>query len=144
MKKLLLLPILLITGCVTTSPKIDTVETTKVFDEPFNEVWSAVIIAFAKNHLPIKTIDREKGVLFAKDIEPRLDWFDCGPKKGEVSLKLNFYIKESYGQTKVDMNVSYYKRVVDIKIIGYSESIICDSTGVLEYTLWDEIENNLN
>ncbi len=145
MKKLLtIFMILFFFACGAPAKKHDIVNYGN-FGSDFDAVWSAVIKFFATNNIPIKTIEKDSGIIYA---EPQIfpeEWIDCGKPYmlevfGETEGSFNVFVNEDENDVSVQITTAFSVSVW----IGndFKENRICYSTGAFEKSLLDYVEIN--
>lgn len=143
-------------SCATVPPQQYNFQSTRVIDKKFNEVWEAIIASFAETNTPIKTIEKDSGIIVSEDLRVSFnfdginyysEFCDCGKPGG-----LNMY-KQMLGsynifarkiadeQTAVQINTTFKASVWQGK--NFLDWISCSSKGLFEATLLGKIESNL-
>ena len=115
--------ILLVLGCSTpgTLPTQQTVDKSRVYTAPYDEVWSAIIAGIAESNLSITTLEKDSGIVAISNASYDPLWAHEG-KRGNVlgvpdqvvERTANFNIlanKEGPEQTRVQVNSSLKMQV---------------------------------
>ncbi len=161
MKRLFIALIMLASCSVYTPPKEQAIHKTDTFNQSLDDLWEKAIKYFASKNYPIKSIDKNSGVIYSEfDIlsnqvkstnnnEEPSDLCKCG-KPGEVlyysypTCTINLYMKKiSYTQTQVTINALFKCRwtkindaadhVMQLPTTGYS-------TGKLEQDIFEHLK----
>ncbi|MDE0645470.1 MAG: hypothetical protein OXH84_04435 [Gammaproteobacteria bacterium] len=142
----------LISGCASL-PQPKHIERSFEFDEPFEDVWESVIHFFSSNSIPIKTIEKDSGIIYAEKeyLLPNNvnDFAECPTEGWELEasdflgMKMNIFVSTHKDDTtKVTVNLTYqrnYKNIWTDQIDPYE----CYSTGRMERLVYEEIEKYL-
>ena len=145
---------ILLTGCETVqSTHQYNVVTEKIFNLPFDAVWTAIPPALTQAGITIDNIYKDSGFINTVGIRPKANWFDCGfnildfgsaPSSIGMTLSLSIRKVET-DKTKAVINLAYMRN--ELVPSGFSDTAInsrdCRSTGILENNLWRNIERNL-
>lgn len=127
------------------------------YDKSFDEVWEAIIASFAASNIPIKTIEKNSGIIVSDEmkvpftIKPvaiyESDYCDCGSPQGLTVFKemygsYNIFVRRfSSDRVSVQINTLFKAIVGDMNHIYGSNP--CNSKGFLEAKLLKEIELRL-
>jgi hypothetical protein len=153
---ILLMMIPLLSSCYTWIPPKQLVnpQNTRVYDKPFDKVWSSIVSYIGENGIPIKLMEKESGYISTEHslfANSNTNYCDCGYfknpdeeyyifKKFGATMNVNIVVKKlDDSKVKVTCNTFYKgqpKSVVGVK--DYYEK--CESTGVFEKMLLDNIE----
>ena len=151
---------LLITACTTYKPPVKReLKTERLYEKSYDQVWNNVIDWFAKNNIPIKTLDKSSG-LIATEFNLRnniKESCDCGTSGFGVNVSPNIIgnfnvlirrVEASTGaQTATEsirVNVSaFYKTKLTTSSFtqGVPDQVSdtdCESTGHLETAILDQ------
>ena len=149
----------ILTGCGTLPKEYD-IESNRVYEAPMDVVWEGVIEFFTGYNIPIKTVEKDSGLIYAEhqyqkpqDVSAAFyGWADCGdPSFMELdigeSLSLNLFVRDSgnTGQTTVTVN-ALFSRVTQVSGALFTTDIVktpCNSTGKLEKLIFDHIDQYL-
>ena len=156
MRKLILSLLILFIGCsfigCGSLPKVYSVDSEREFNAPLDIIWEGVIDFFTGYSIPIKTIEKDSGLIYAENqYSPSLamasqdpsafyGWADCGKiglfaKPLGTSLSLNIFVRDhdQENQTTVSINVVFSG------IAPKGLSVPCNSTGKLEEAIFQHI-----
>lgn len=140
----------LVTGCATPAAYYN-FDKSRVIDAPKDVVWSRIIGNFAANSVPIKTIEKASGIIYAesrlakpsyKDKGKILDWADCGidsfavPQEREVAYNV-FVVEEVSSKTRVTVNTTFTEIRQNALTAPALQRVNCNSTGSLEKAMLD-------
>ena len=139
---------ILLTGCAT-PPTRHHIKSEQEFSVPLDIVWEGVIDFFTKYSIPIKTIEKDSGLIYAEHqynmVHTFTGWADCGTtgmfSKGiGESLSLNVFVRDHGRENKTVVGVnSVFKRVVLSTGQVMPNNVNCYSTGVLEGLIFNHI-----
>ena len=138
-----ILPLILLTGC-SSLPRQPYIEKSRLYNAPKDIVWEGVIDFFTENSIPIKTVEKDSGLIYAEQqfTKPMSVWAECGTRgmmpfltPSQDSVSLNLFVRENAegNQTTVDIN-TVFKRMY--RNIGLAP---CNSTGILEEIIFGHI-----
>ena len=65
-------------GCATFPPPKESIPTSRVYGNDYNEVWDAVLATFSEQNIPVKSMDKESGTIVAEDNHIALVQFQPG------------------------------------------------------------------
>lgn len=131
----------MVTSCAT-MPTYQEVERSAVLSRTKDEVWGDLVAFFATNSIPIRTIEKDSGLIVAERQSAGVmsgqafaAWMNCGrPGFLEVTesrtVNLNVLVRErGAGQTEVTVTTLFHEnRAMD----QFRSSVECASTGRLE------------
>lgn len=134
------------------APQVYTFDNSRTYEASFDATWEAVIDFFASNNIPIQTVERDSGIVYAERqyAGPNSDVFaanaDCDNGIGNVqtsSARFNVFVRrQGEGQTQVTVNTTYGQTI--IAFMSYVPSAVpCRSTGRLETLILDDIERSV-
>jgi len=119
MKHLLLIALLLATGCATYKPAVKKeIETTRNYDKSFDTVWASIIKYISSNGMNIKATDKTSGLITferVSDAAASQQYFDCGATSGFSMANIPVYgainanmvvTKNAANKTGVAINMS--------------------------------------
>ena len=154
LKSLPFLAILLIAGCVTTTPPSYDFDRSATFDADIDSVWQAAVMFFFSQHIDTKIVDKDSGLIVAEtDVAVKAGFdnkFASGFAECPSGLllfpeldrtKLNLLITEDEGGTHVTVNTKFTRQYTAEDMSGPMRHE-CSSTGVLELTILKYLENN--
>lgn len=136
----------LLAGCGAAPTKHE-FNNTRTFDGSYDSVWDAVITYFAAQNIPIKTIAKDSGVIFAETTAldaPSSGFADCGKADIGVAIvanyaRFNVYVKHGDGRQVVSVNATFAQtrnnNLRHVSGLNYD----CTSTGKLETTMLQSI-----
>lgn len=115
---------------------------------PKDKVWERVVQFFAERNIPIQTIEKDSGIIYA---EPELfgkRLADCGvfgtfaaDEEAEGVIHMNVFVKPlSAKRTALTVNVSFSNTFAHDPFIYGRKKITCESKGVLEQHVLDYID----
>jgi hypothetical protein len=136
----LLFVMLLLSGCAT-APMEHNVDNTKLVNKPFDKTWQELVRVFASNHIQIKNIAKDSGLISAESTSFNESQADCGshglyiPVRHSVSLNV-FVASLSQSQTSVTVNAAS-----DVAVQFQQQTVIkkCNSTGIIEKLILDNV-----
>ncbi len=148
MKKLLLtltcLGMMLLVSCAA-APKQYIFDKELNIQNDYDKVWSAVISFFAENSIPVKTLEKESGLIMSESQTFPESWVDCG-KGSFIEVKsptigvFNVFVRElDNGKVKVQVNVTYR---CNFTYKDASRQVTCNSTGEFERIILDYVRRN--
>ena len=115
----------------------------------FQKTWNAVIDFFAENNVPIKTIDKSSGLIYAEhQIFPET-WIDCGQPSAyegfsDYTGNFNVLVRGVDDSIQVRVTATFGTGVWSTTLMGtkksFKENRTSYSTGVIEQALLDYIE----
>ncbi|MCC5980108.1 MAG: hypothetical protein JJU26_00140 [Oceanicaulis sp.] len=135
-------------GCAT-APQVYQFDNSDVVDAGFSETWDALIEYFSSRNIPIRTIDRSSGVLYAERMgdpgEPAefLEYADCGThglaSVASSNMSLNVYVRsESDDRTRVTVTADFSQAVIAVgAYVPHNHR--CNSRGTLERLMIERI-----
>lgn len=137
---------LLLVGCGAAPTKHE-FNNARIFDASFDSVWDAVIAYFATQNIPIKTIAKDSGVIFAETtaLDSASSGFaDCG--KADIGVvivanyaRFNVYVKRGEARQAVSVNATFAQtRNNNLRHVS-GLNFDCTSTGKLETTMLQSI-----
>jgi hypothetical protein len=152
---------ILLVACASTPPVKHSFESSKVYHADYDKVWESIIEAFARNNIPIKTLDKNSGLVVSEDqyipFTTRYgtkivdaEYCDCGGggslrSYSDLSGKFNVFVKKLNGSdTAVQVNAFFKARVnndLSGVPIGWQN---CASTGAFEAKLFSVLDANLS
>ncbi len=50
----------------------------RYLESNYDNAWNSVIDYFANNNIPVKTLEKESGLIYAETIGFSEEWIDCG------------------------------------------------------------------
>lgn len=140
---------LTLAGCAT-MPKIYDVQSDRTFNASFDDTWDAVIEYFAENNIPIRTIEKDSGVIYAEQMFATgydvsfLDYADCGGLALADSRRAQFNVlvrEASDVTTRVRVTTEFVEARRDFW--GQSISVVCNSTGAMEDAVLTSVQIRL-
>ena len=136
-------------SCATNSAQTFTFDNTRDIGASYDNTWEAVISYFATNNIPIATLEKDSGLIVAKNERYAVNLMNevasCEqgiletPQNGQVSVNV-FVRPKSDDVTSVQVNTQY-----TMTVRGYGDVIVsnsCNSNGSLESALLDRIEQD--
>jgi len=120
-------------------------------DQPFEEVWQAVIEIFAELNLPIMNMEKASGLITTDWISFRgqkneTGYCSCGSagypfREQDRSGKFNVYVKKvSYAPCEIKVNAVFEQFSADVvSNSGATRTRPCVSTGKLEKEIYDRV-----
>lgn len=149
MKKLLLLAVVAFVGCATVPVQQTAVVNSFVIDKPFAKVWGAAVATFAEKSLPVKTIEKDSG-LITTDFVVFADGYYADDQIKSVSRRPSVLMgcwnrgrySVSYYATAIDDNRTKISITPHIEAFEYNVTKswhVCRSAGVIEKELYDAI-----
>ena len=139
-KKIAILILLTVSACAK-PPEIHQVDKSKTFNDSFETTWSRVIQFFTSNNIPIKTIDKSSGVIYAEKLNGTKEegerYADCGTPGIALILStkisMNIFVQKlGSTQSKATINTTFSQiRQFD----GRTFEANCNSRGTLELQL---------
>ncbi|MDE2135493.1 MAG: hypothetical protein KGJ49_12970 [Alphaproteobacteria bacterium] len=134
--------LIFVAGCATAPVKTD-FEHSRVYNEGFDTVWTQTVQFFATNNIPIKTIAKDSGVIYAERLSFDVGDADCGshpmtqPLNSSVSLNV-FVQKLADMRTQVSINATYHQTLGDLYRNPVGD-VACESRGKIEETILNSI-----
>jgi hypothetical protein len=130
-----------LTACVSvTAPQYVEVEKTRTYTKARDQVWEAVISYLAGRNFPVKTVEKDSGIVYAEIPQFPVGFADCGQSTSTVQLSrqgsLNVVVKPVEGGTEVSVNPAFS---VTRAAEGQQWTIDCQSKGVLERQMLDAL-----
>lgn len=126
--------LLLISACAT-APSTYGIDNSRVYNKPYDEVWSDVMGFFTTSNIQIKTVEKESGIVYAESMRFTDQQADCGtPGINKVvgrQMSLNIFVKEnSDNQTAATVNTNFIetRRFADQPAFA----VECNSKGTVE------------
>lgn len=118
--------------------KAPDIESQRVFSEPFDKVWAALVETLSDQKWQIESIDKSSGLITTK---PAVDSsgasMTCATKLDEAHKTwLNVFVKATEGGARVKVNATFHAMRED-------QAITCYSSGAIEKSLFDGIKKNL-
>lgn len=156
MRKLYLLVVLLLvifTGCATTQMVRPTIQDTDAIQAPFDKVWGAVVATLAEMALPIEAIEKESGlvttkfVTFASGIlaQNEIDRIAQRPSvflgtwsQGRYTVSI-FVTSSGENTTRVKITI-HIEAFEDNVTKGW---YVCYSKGVIEQRIFDSVRSKI-
>lgn len=136
--------LLFIVACAT-PPKPHEVDAEDEFAAPYDSVWTEIIAGLAEKNIPIKTIDKNSGIVVTEEMntEGRKDLCDCGgggiTSEDKRSGSYNLFLKKvSETHCTVRVNASFY---VVRSFDTVTKRIECVSTGLMERNILDHLRS---
>ena len=135
-------------GCVTPAVR-PTIQDTVTINAPFDKVWSAIIATLSERALPIKTIEKESGVvatdfiIFASgfwaqeaidEIAVRPSCFLCLWDGGRYTVRI-FVTKDGESETRI--KITTHIEAFDKSWLGW---LVLYSNGTIERRIFDAIK----
>lgn len=141
-----------LTACAST-PAVYEFDNSRTYDAEFDQTWEAVIDFFATNNIPIQTVERDSGIVYAERMyaDPYSDIFtrnaDCNrgiANATSSSAAMNIFVRRAGGgRTNVSVNATYSQMI--IPLMSYTPTAItCQSTGVLETSILNTIQSTIS
>lgn len=141
-----------LSGCQGAAIEPPQIETSRVFNGSFDDTWSAIVQAFADRNYPIKTIEKDSGVIASEPLSIPIAKKEFN-KFGILPSKAYFYIWET-----ARCNLTLYARAlgndqtsvrVNSTISAYESNMTkqwhtCYSTGMIEKIMLDKIADKLS
>jgi len=134
----------LVAGCSTTAPEALTFDNSRTFDKPRDEIWKNLEAYFESSSIPVKTQNKENGILVAvRKLKRASIYADCGSSDiasvSDGTLTVNISL-QPLGETKtratVDVTFTAFRSYAGIA----KSRIECFSNGTLE----EDILKNLS
>lgn len=130
-----------------TPPKQHYFDKSRTINQPFERTWQNTIQFFTGNNIPIKTIDKSSGVIYAEKLNTNQQegekFADCGASALELVLQtkisLNIFLQKiGPNQTKGTINTQFSQvREFDRR----RREVTCNSRGTLEQRLLNALSN---
>lgn len=122
----------ILAGCAT-PPKQVSFKNSETYNLSKDQAWERLLSFFTSNHVQIKTIEKDSGVIYAERSAIDASMADCGeaPLMAEIGRTgtLNVFVRPKDGQTEVTVNSEFKViRMFD----NQTFTVACFSTGVLE------------
>lgn len=132
----------LVMGCGSRKPVSFDFNTLNTYDATFDETWEAAISIFAGSNIPIKTLEKDSGIIVSDPLGASASFYRC--KTGFLETIRNpqgtfnvFVRKVSDGKTSVQINSIYKGQSwVGNNYLGWKN---CQSTGELERTIFQKL-----
>jgi len=151
----------LLMACASTPPVKHSFEPSKVYHADYDKVWESIIEAFAQNNVPIRTLDKNSGLVVSEDqyvpFTTRYgtkivdtEYCDCGgggslQSYSELSGKFNVFVKSlSASETEVQVNAFFKARVYNDLSGAPIGWLNCTSTGAFESKLFSVLDTSLS
>ncbi len=147
----------LLGACATTIPSKETIQSSRVFGERYNEVWEAVLDSLSDRNIRVTSQEMESGTIVAEDGNLELRQFDLGrydsthcfcgsPERYHVlrSLEGKYIITVVRGtelRTSVHVDASY--RASEFEGDRQTGWLPCLSKGTFEPFLLEQVEARL-
>ena len=145
--------LLFLPGC-SSLPVVHPIDPQKEYDVSFDDAWAGVLDYFTRHSIPIKTIEKVSGVVYAErisvgstDLDP---YADCGtyglytPQKSTIGL--NIFVREDQSVViRVNATFSLLLRSKltlksSIRFTTLFQEWTCTSRGVLEQQILNHVE----
>lgn len=132
-----------LSACAT-APKEYTFEKSRTFAKSKDEVWEKVISHFATNNIPIKTVEKDSGIIYAENLRFTPGQFaDCGSSALEPPIsglvRMNVFVRPvSTDTTEMTVNSDFE----ETRQFGQypPTTVKCNSTGALERQVFDSVD----
>lgn len=138
-----------LTCCALPTPTTYSFENTQTFNKSFRNVWHDLVTYLADNQIPIKTIERNSGVIYTDNfiVPVENSYMDCdGVAAFAQSDYGSFDVivdKISSDKTRLTVNSTFGQNRRDIFTNPPTIfPVTCASTGVLENDVFNYIQNN--
>src|SRR3990172_2171609 len=145
-------------SCCAHTPANYNVQSKRIYDKNYDEVWASVISIFAEKNIPIKTIEKDSGIIVTENMNIPSSEFsafnyvskycDCGSpgflfifKQFTGSYNV-FARKTSNDKTSVQLNTSF--RASKFSGNNFIEWTNCATTGDLERGFFRDLNFKLN
>ena len=145
---------IILLGCATGKVIIPEIQNDFKINAEYDDVWSAVIETLAEMSAPIKSIEKESG-LVTTDFVNFFSGYNQSAELDRIAEKPNYGILASWSRGRYKFNV--FVRAKDdgqtaVKITTHIEAyeniinddwFVCHSKGVIENELFESITSNL-
>jgi len=128
-----------ILAACATPPQPVAVENTRTYDLPKDVVWERLLDFFTSQSIPIKTIEKDSGVVYAERAGFSPGQADCGASLlNEMSrmASLNVFVRQMGGETQVTVNTAFNVVRSYDRQVWTAE---CYSTGLIERQILQSI-----
>lgn len=136
--------LVLVWGCASYQPAVPTnFEREASIDRPFDEVWNKAVDFFANNDIPLKTVQKDSGLIATEyGVALGVTSLDCGKAPlgsflTDPTANVNVLVREANG-AQVRVNV-FGSATLAVQNMNGSMSPIrkvrCESTGEIEAAL---------
>ena len=137
-------------------------ESSRAYHDEYDEIWDAVVEAFAQHNIPVKTMDKSSGLIVTDDQAVPIathigsgivdgEYCDCGqsafihsgPPVSEASAKFNVFVRRKAGGEVIVQVNAFFKAIVRN---GYNipiGSLDCTSKGVFQEKLLSVLDGKL-
>ena len=136
---------ILVLACAS-PPKQYMYENSIKINSDFDKTWEAVISYFASSNVPIKTLEKESGIIAAETQAFPEEWVDCGSAGFGVKFlppaigTFNVFVKrESGGGSFVQVTASFSIEKYDTFNNRPMGHVNCNSTGYFEESLLEYV-----
>ena len=152
--------VLILVGMVGCASFPDPIDTKRRFEfrAPMDTVWEAVIHYFASNQIPIKTLEKASGIVYAERtvrLARKDDEYAECPKGGMYLAETNsrstqmnvFVAEEETDQVSVTVNIAYQRAYSKKNMMGRvvsSDLYDCESTGKAEEEIYELIKEYID
>jgi hypothetical protein len=138
---LLVLAFSCIAGACATAPQTYSVASTKTINDSYDHVWSGLVSFFTAGSIPLKTIEKDSGVIYAEGLSFTNEEADCG-KPGILvpvgrRMDLNVFVNQPHpGWVEVRVTTTFREiRRFDVSLF----EVRCNSKGVVESAILDPL-----
>ena len=143
-------------GCAH-APATYKTQSTITYQNTYDEVWSSIISIFARKNIPIKTIEKDSGIIVTENMNIPLSEFssdfvskycDCGNPGFPYYYKnfkasYNVFARKIY-ENRVSVQINTHFTAIKYQGNNLIESIDCVTTGELEKSLFQDLNFRLN
>jgi len=143
-------------GCAIAPAVRPTIQDTKIINAPFDKVWSAIVATLSERALPIKTIEKENGVITTDFVifasgswaEEAIDkiavkpscfpWFFCFWDGGRYTVSI-FATKdgESTTRVKITTHIEAFEKYLTP---APGKWMVCYSNGTIERQIFTDVK----
>ena len=148
---------MVLSSCASVPPKNYNFQSSRIINKNYDEVWAAIISSFAENNTPIKTIEKDSGIIVSDDLKVPFklqnaiyysDYCDCGHPGGLNMYKqmlgsYNIFARKIENeQTSIQINTNFKASMWYGN--NFIDWVTCSSKGLFEGNLLSQVESRLN
>lgn len=133
----------ILSGCASTAPQAVIFDNSRTYNKSQDQVWQKLAAYFNTSGIPVKTLDKQKGILLARRHLLRGSIYaDCGQSDiasvgdGVLTVKVSLQpLGRQKTRATIDVSFSAYRQYG-----GFAKTRIeCFSNGTLEKEIFDNL-----